>query len=263
MRQLTQNPSRHRNNIRQVLAPCIFAITALGAAACGSDNPINPPIGQLRVANAITDSNPIDATVVNIPSGIDNIAFGTGSGLKDIPDGSYRVQLTTTTNAGQSSFAADPTHIDKNHITTIYAVGRLAQGTQAAFVVEAPRTDVPGDKSELQFVNAASQQTGPLDIYLTAPGASLVGVLPTTNLAFPASNSPALVTPGKYEIRVTPQGNPLTVLFDSGPLGVQLPASTSQQFSLLDSASATAPPPMFLLVLTGGGGNFKILNGSS
>jgi hypothetical protein len=225
MRQLTQNPSRHRNNIRQVLAPCIFAITALGAAACGSDNPINPPIGQLRVANAITDSNPIDATVVNIPSGIDNIAFGTGSGLKDIPDGS--------------------------------------QGTQAAFVVEAPRTDVPGDKSELQFVNAASQQTGPLDIYLTAPGASLVGVLPTTNLAFPASNSPALVTPGKYEIRVTPQGNPLTVLFDSGPLGVQLPASTSQQFSLLDSASATAPPPMFLLVLTGGGGNFKILNGSS
>ena len=232
-------------------------------ACSNNDNPINPPIGQLRVANAIADSNPVDATVVSIPYGIDNIAFGNASGLKDVPDGSYRIQLTTSTNAGQLTFSADSTHIDKNHATTVYAVGRISQGSQAAFVVEAAEPEITSDKSEVQFVNVASQQISPLDIYVTAPGASLLGVLPTTTLALPSSNQPALYPPGPYEIRVTQQGNPATVLFDSGPVGVQFPPATAQQFALLDNTNNAIPSPLFLLILTGAGGNYRVQHGGS
>jgi len=253
-----------RGTTVRLLALCFLVAAALGLSACSNgENPLNPPIGQLRLANAIADSNPIDATVVSIPSGIDNIAFGFASGFKDVPDGSYRVQLTTTTNAGQVTFAADPTHIDKNQATTVYAVGRMAQGTEAGFVVEAPRIEVPGNKAEVQFVNAASQQAGALDIYVTTPGASLVGVTPTATLSFPANNAPALVTPDAYEIRVTPQGNAATLLFDSGPAGVQFSGGTTQQFALLDNTNGAIPSPLFLLVLTGVGGNHRIQNGSS
>ena len=260
-----KQPSPHSGTIgARLLAPCILAAAALGVSACSNnDNPLNPPIGQLRVANAIADSNPVDATVVSIPAGIDNIAFGTGSGFKDVPDGSYRVQVTTTTSAGQITFAADPTHIDKGHATTVYAVGRLSQGTQATFVVEATEPEIASDKSEAQFVNVASQQAAPVDIYVTAPGASLVGVTPTTTLSFPSNNQQALFAPGVYEIRVTPQGNPVTLLFDSGPAGVGFPGATTQTFALLDNTDGSIPSPLFLLVLTGAGGNFKIQHGSS
>ena len=261
--QKLQSPHGDKISVR-FLAPFLLAVATFGIAACSkTENPINPPVGQLRVANAIADANPIDAMVSSLPSGITNIAFGTGSGLKDFPDGSYRVRLTTNTNTGQVTFDANSTPIDKNHTTMVYGTGRLSKGTQAAFVVEVTQIQIPGNKSEVQFVNVASQQAAPLDIYVTAPGASLVGVLPTTTLSFQSNNQPALFAPGAYEVRVTPRGNPTTVLFDSGPVGVQFPATRTQQFALLDNTNAAIASPLFLLVLTGTGGNFQIQHGSS
>ena len=245
-----------------LLVSFIFAAATLGLSACNSDrNPL--PIGDLRVANAISDSNPIDATVVSIPSGIDNIAFGSGSGFKDVVEGSYRVQLTTTTSSGQVTINADSTPIDKGQATTVYATGQLSLGTQATFVVETMENTIASDKSEVQFVNVASQQSAPLDIYVTAPGATLVGAVPTTTLSFPANNQPALFAPGAYEIRVTAQGNPVTVLFDSGPLGVPFAAISSQQFALLDNTNVAFPSPLSLMILTGSGGSALIQNGGS
>ena len=248
---------------RYLMGASLLMVIAAAITACNSDNPVVLPVGQLRVANAITDSNPIDATIVGIPSGIDNIGFGSGSGLKDAPDGSYRVQLTTTTSSGQATFSADSTPINKHHITTVYAVGKIAASTQAAFVVLAPRTDVPANQTEFQFVNASAATVGPVDVFVTAPGATLIGVTPTANLAFPASSTPALIAPGTYEIRVTTRGNPLNVLFDSGPVGVTLSGGSSRQYGLLDNINPAIAAPIFLLVLSDTGGTAQIQNGSS
>ena len=249
--------------VRGLLASGLLIATAAGVSACNSDSPVVLPVGQLRVANAITDSNPIDATISSLPSGIDNIGFGSGSGLKDAPDGSYRVQLTTTTASGQATFSADSTPINKHHITTVYAVGKIASGTQAAFVVLAPRTDVPANQTEIQFVNASAATVGPVDVFVTAPGATLIGATPRANLGFPASSTPALIAPGVYEIRVTTQGNPLNVLFDSGPVGVTLSGGSSRQYGLLDNTNPAIAAPIFLLVLSDTGGTAQIQNGSS
>lgn len=250
--------------MKNLLAPCLFTALLAGASACTTNDngKIVLQLGQLRVANAITDSNPVDATVVGVPPGIDNIAFGTGSGLRDVPDGSYRVSLSTTTNAGNITFVADPVHVHVDRTTTVYAIGRMSQGSEATFVIEATNADVPADKTETQFVDAASQQAAPLDIYLTAPGASLVGRSPTAMLSFPSGSAVSQPVPGQYRVRVTPQGNAATVIFDSGPVGISLAAATSYQFALLDNSSQI-PSPILLLVLNGSGGSFLIQNGGS
>lgn len=237
---------------RHFLATGIVIITALAASACGSDknNPLDLPVGQLRLVNAISDSQPIDATIANIPANIDDIAFGDASGLKDVPEGSYTVRMTANTASGSVEFSSTSTPVDKDNITTVYAVGRIVDSTQSGFAVEAPITNVASDMSEVQFVNAASQPLSALDIYLTTPAAVLTASSPiVTGLAFKASSPRSLVTAGTYRIRVTPQGNPLSVLFDSGPAGIQLPAANGQQFALLDNTSATFASPLSVLVL--------------
>ena len=233
---------------------------ALALSACSNnDNPLNPPVGVLRVANAISDSNPIDAEVEGLPSNINNIAFGTASGEKDVADGNYRVTLRTTTNAGQVSFTDDPVTVDKNKVTVVYAVGRIADSSQQAFFVESQDTVLDSSQSEAQFVHAASQHASALDIYVTAPGDALASAIPKATLTYKTSSSQVIYTPGNYRIRITPQGDPLTVLFDSGPSGVPFPAASAAQFAIMDNASNQ----IFLLVLTGDGGNHQVTNGSS
>lgn len=245
---------------RHCLAAGIVIITALAASACGSDknNPLDLPVGQLRLVNAISDSQPIDATIANIPANIDDIAFGDASGLKDVPEGSYTVRMTTNFNSSQIEFSATSTPVDKDNITTVYAVGRMTDSTQSGFAVQAPITNVASDKSEVQFVNAASQPLTALDIYLTAPGAVLTQSSPISSLAFKASSPRSLVTAGTYRIRVTPQGNPLSVLFDSGPNGIQLPAANGQQFALLDNTNTTFASPLSVLILQRNGSDTLI-----
>lgn len=246
---------------RHCLAAGIVIITALAASACGSDknNPLDLPVGQLRLVNAISDSQPIDATIANIPANIDDIAFGDASGLKDVPEGSYTVRMTTNFNSSQIEFSATSTPVDKDNITTVYAVGRMTDSTQSGFAVQAPITNVASDKSEVQFVNAASQPLTALDIYLTAPGAALTASSPiVTGLAFKASSPRALVAVDTYRIRVTPTGNPLSVLFDSGPNGIQLPAANGQQFALLDNTDATFASPLSVLILQRNGSDTLI-----
>jgi hypothetical protein len=256
----TQHPARHGQTARRLLATGMVIAAALAASACGNDanNPLDLPVGQLRLANGISDSNPIDATVANLPYSIENIGFGDASGLKDVPEGSYTVRMTTNITSGQAEFSAESTHIDKDNITTVYAVGRIADDTQAGFSVQAPITNVANDKSDVQFVNAASQTVGPLDVYLTAPGDSLLTSSPVATLAFKANSPQSQVTAGTYRIRVTPQGNPLSVLFDSGPVGIQLPAATGEQFALMDNTNADFASPLFILVLQRNGDDAPI-----
>lgn len=248
------------SRVRRLLAPAVVIAAALVASACGNDenNPLDLPIGSLRLANGISDSNPIDATIVNIPSGIDNIEFGDASSLKDIIEGSYTVRMTTTTGSGEVEFQVDSTPIDKDNITTVYAVGKISQANQAGFAVQVHINDVPNNQSEVQFVNAASQTVGPLDIYLTAPATLLASESPDATLAFKA-NSPLLLVPvGTYRIRVTPDGDPTTVLFDSGPVGIALPAGNGQQFALMDNTNGAILSPLFILVLQRDGNDAPI-----
>ena len=217
--------------MRLTFAAIVAAATL--AACSNNDNPINPPIGQLRVANAISDSTNVQSSVESV-SANDTLAFGQATGEHDLFDGNYLVHLTanSTTPVASHTFDANPVNIDKNHVTTVFAVGKMANTSEEAFIVEAPDNDIQSNQSEVQLVDVASNQTGSVDIYITAPGASLVGELPKATLAFKSSNDPVIYTPGSYAIRVTPAGVPATILFDSG--AIDFPAQATDQFVLID-----------------------------
>jgi hypothetical protein len=244
---------------RRFLALGFTLAAGLTLSACDDDNPLNPiPTGTLRVANAIADAQPIDAEIEGVPTDINDIAFGTASGERDIPEGNYRVTFTANTGSGSVDFTDDSADVDDEMVTFLYGVGRIAASTQEIFQVQAPDTDLNSGQTEMQFVHVASQQTGPLDIYVTAPGDALLGATPRATLSYKNASSQAILTPGAYRIRITPQGVPTTVLFDSGPTGVSFPGATTQQFALADNTNGAIASTLFLMVLTGDGGHHQI-----
>ncbi len=236
----------------------LAAVAAVGLSACGgNDNPINDvlPSGVLRVANAVPDSNPIDAEIEGIPSNIDNIAFGTASGERDVAEGNYRINLTTNTgNNSDVSFTLDPTNVDDDHVTVVYAVGRIGNGSQEAFEVISDDNELNNSQSEVQFVHAAKDHPTPVDFFLTAPADPISAA--TATVDFKDSSTQQSFTPGNsYRIRVTGQGVPGIVLFDSGT--ISLPAASAQQFALINNATTGT---YALLVLDGLGQSHKIEN---
>lgn len=230
-----------------------IAAAASLTACSNNDNPINPPIGQLRVANAISDSTNVQSSVESV-SANDTLTFGQATGEHDLVDGNYLVHLTANGPGSTShTFTADTVNIDKDHVTTVFAVGKMADSSEDSFIVEASDNLITSSQSEAQFVDVAANQSGSVDVYVTSVGASLLPADKKATLAFKSNNDPAIFTPGTYEIRVTPAGVPATILFDSG--AIDFPAATTDQFVLIDHTAGCAISAYSLLVIVGSDGS--------
>jgi hypothetical protein len=76
---------------------------------------------------------------------------------------------------------------------------------------------VPGGSTRVRVVHAAPD--APLvDVYLTAPDASLAASAPVGSLAFGEDLGPTEVPSGNYRVRVTAAGNSGALVFDSGTI---------------------------------------------
>ncbi len=101
-----------------------------------------------------------------------------------------------------------------------------------------------------------SGDAGPVDIYLTAPGASLSGATPVvSNMAFGQYTSYFQIKPGAYVVQVTQHGNTVSALFTAAfsPAGNSIyttyfldpPTSGSTNYGLLttnDPVAVTTAP---------------------
>ena len=241
-----------------------FAVASLATlSACGShdnqnDNPLGLPEGKLRVVNAILGSNTIDATVENANVGsFNNIAADSGTGFSDIPDGSYKVQLVTDTNAGQFTITNDNTSIDTDKETTVYAIGTNGNNASlGSFAVEKAEDTVSANNVEVQFVDAASvlgSQASTISVYLTTPGQALSGLTPLS-LQLKGSSAPTQIPLGNgtFEIRIF-NGN--TQIYDSGSAGFTLSGGSSIQFAVLDANAATSGAPVMVYEMPSTGNN--------
>lgn len=255
------------------LAIGLTTTVSLLSACSGGNDLLTTFTGKLRIANAIVDSTPVDATVQNLSTGsFQNIAFASGSGFSDIPTGSYKVQLTTSRSGSSITVTNDNTQINADSETTVYAVGNLSAGTQRGFAVVKSTTDVASNQVELQFVHAAAPTTtatgigAALNVYITAPGVLLPQTPTTTLAAYPSNGNPLLIASGTYEIRISLQSAPNVPIYDSGPAGLILNGGNSLQIATVDDAdylSGGHVYPVQLLVLTAGGGSSVVVGGSS
>lgn len=246
------------------LAAGAAVLALLAVSACNNNNNHSPPFtGKFRVVNGITDSNGLDVSIGNIPTDTQNIAFDSASHLSDVPEGSYKAQLTSSS----VQFTVDNVHVDHNNITTVFANGMVAAGNQSGFAIEENLQAPPSSgQFEVQFVNDARNESTTVSsprIYLVAPGSGISGVTPAT-VAFGAASTTAPINAGSYEIIVTDAAN--NKVYDSGPAGVPLPPTNSNvvQIALLDASVqqvTNAHSPVSILVIDNNGNGAAYLNG--
>ena len=212
------------NSLRTVF----LASFALFLAACDSDNdsafvPVpgpGPGTGSLQVLHASVDAPAVNVIVdgTELLSGVD---YRAGSGRLELDVGTYSVQVDAIVPTGTATVlgpldvtvAADTTY-------TIAAVGSVAAGTLDVALLEQPRTGVSAGSARA-FVLHGAPDAPRVDVFVTTPGADLTATAPLGTFSFGESLGPVEVAAGDYQIRVTPEGAPGTVVYDTGtiPLG--------------------------------------------
>jgi len=183
---------------------------------------------------------------VNISAGANIImsggTYGNVTGYQTIAQtGSQLFLLTGSTGATLS----DPTFdLQANSFYTAYATG---PSTSPGLLLVSEDHSNPGAKVRINLVNL-SAAVGNVDVYVTAPGASLATSTPiTTGLAF-QSPFTTLVAPGSYEVRFTNAGAQ-TVVGDQ-TVGA-LTAGAIVRYVLIDSSSGAAPQSITSLTDSG------------
>ena len=209
----------------------VLASAVAALAACGTDE-IGPtgfeptdPTGRIRFVHAISDpprASAVNVTVDGVPLGVSLVYAGTtpttalpNPGVSPAPPTLYYPAY-----AGNRQFAvrrtADTTvrlldaavAVAANTDHTVIAVG----GTTVSALVLTDNNTAPAAGSiKLRAVNAATV-AGNVDVYITAPGASIATIAPTfANLAPRAASGYLERTAGAIQIRFTTAGTKTVV----------------------------------------------------
>ncbi len=251
----------------------VLALSATTLAACGgdsNDSSNNDGDGsttakaEVRVVHASSDAPNVNAGL-NGGGQVSDLAFANATGFLSVPEGDYDVNVdgilpdggtTTVIDASDVSLSAD-------NETSIFAIGDVGDKSIQPLVTTAPNKDPASDKVRAQVVHAsdAAAGAGKLDVYVTAPGADLNSADPLGTFEFKGDIGPATVDSGDYQIRVTPEDKPGTVVFDSGT--VSLSGGSDLTIAAIDNtgpANGTRSAPIRLLVAPEGGDSFQILD---
>jgi hypothetical protein len=242
----------------RILSSRWLRLSALGAialltTACHDSNP--PATTELRAIHASSDAPNVDV-IVNGAKKLSNVPYETASSFLTIPAGttSLAVNPTGTSTSVINTSAA----LTANQQYTAIVVGLVASSAPQGEQIQAVLVEDPGNAPASGNVKVRVVHGAPgvptVDIYVTAPGASLPDSPTIPGLAYtavaPASGSKALeITGGAYEIRATVTGDQnKTVVFDSG--SVSLPADADL---LVTAIPASGVSPVGLLVAPAAG----------
>lgn len=240
-----------------------IALLAVALTACDSDNDptfvVPPPAAtfDIQVLHASPDAPAVDV-LVNGSAALQNVDYKVGSGRLELDEGTYTIAVEGILPGGNAAvigpvdltFAAD----------TIYSVVAVNDVSNIEpVIVEQPRTAVAAGSARLNVLHAAANAPQ-VDVYVTTPGADLAATAPVGSFAFKGTIGPAEVAAGDYQVRVTPAGDPSTVVFDSATIalndGDDLFIAAVPNTLPATNLSAS---PISLVVLTGAG-SAEILN---
>jgi hypothetical protein len=241
-----------------------LTVLALGAAlsltGCGGSDskdaptPVSTPTVSLKVVHAAVDAPAVNATSGDVFNA-NNIAFGKASPAVKVPATGIGLAVsailpdntTTAVLTPSLTFAPGQTY-------TAYAVGRVADNSLGALLVNAPDNTPSAGNALLQVVHAAAGAPT-VDVHLTAPTATLSSSTVTATLPFRQFTGAVSVPAGDYRIRVTPAGAPATVVFDSGTVAIA--AGANLQVAAINNRFA-GPSPVSLLTVDPNGATSDI-----
>jgi hypothetical protein len=197
---------------------------------------------QLRVIHASPDAPAVDV-VINDNFGapvLEDVPFPAFSDYLTVPGGTYNVKVTPANNAGVIVIDANVT-LDAGKRYSVYATGLL--GAIAPYVlVDDNRPVVTAAK--VRIVHAAPS-AGAVDVYVTAPGASIATAAPAlTNVPVRAESGYLSLAAGSYDVTVTPTGTKTAAI---GPATITVANGGVYTAAARDAPGGSAPFGLRLL----------------
>lgn len=201
----------------------LFVILAMVAfTACGDDDDNNKEpesqVAKVRVLHASPDAPAVNV-LVDGTAVLEAVDYTVGSGLIDLDEGTYSVQVDGILPGGDTAKVIGPVDLNfmadtRYDIMAVNTVDKIEP-----IIVTAPAADVADDMVRVAVVHAAANAPE-VDVYVTAPGADLGMSSPLGTFEFKGTLGPVEVPPGDYQVRVTAAGT-TTVAFDSGTVSVE------------------------------------------
>lgn len=239
-----------------------LVLAAFALAGCDSDSDLDfvefPPLEtfDVQVLHASPDAPSVDV-LVNGSAVLEDVDYKVGSGRLELDQGRYTISVEGILPGGNATVIGPVSLVfDPNTIYSIVAVNDVANIEPV--IVEQPREPVTTGNARLTVLHAAAAAPQ-VDVYVTTPGADLAASAPVGTFAFKESIGPAEVTAEDYQIRVTPAGDPATVVFDSGTVTL---ADGNDLFIAAVPNTSGGDAPISLAVLTGMG-SIEILDAST
>jgi hypothetical protein len=189
----------------------LTVVAAAALAACSNDDPTSPAQtnAQVRVLHGSPNAPNVDVLVDN-NSALTNVPYRTASGYLDVPTGTRRLRVRATGTTTTVIDANVP--LMANAAYTVIATGLLA-GIQPLVLSDTNTAPATG-QVKVRVVHGAPA-AGLVDVYVTAPGASIATATPVlSDVPFRGFSNYLSIPAGQYQIRVTP-ANTTTVAIDA------------------------------------------------
>ncbi|MEJ2604393.1 MAG: DUF4397 domain-containing protein [Gammaproteobacteria bacterium] len=205
---------------------------------------------RLRALHASPDAPAVNI-IVNGETALTEVDYTVGSGFLPVTE-KTSLQVEAIIPGGNAVVIDESLDLDFTTDYTVIAVGDVAAPV-APLVVANPTDDRLTPGSFFAQVVHAAPDAPAVDIYVTTPGADLTASAPAaTDVAYEEVTDRLEVPAGTYQIRVTPAGDPATVVFDSGEQDLAAdadllivaventgPGATPIQLVVLDGTAAT------------------------
>lgn len=191
-------------------ASALAMIGTLALSACGSGGGGNDGNTNVRLLNASVGYSSLDLKV-NDTKVNTGIGFGTVASYASISTGSNTSELLI---GGTSTLLSTPalSNLIKDGNYTLIAFGNT--GSMATRLLNESETEPASGSTKLLTLNLASD-SGNVDVYVTAPGASLADATPTASTLIPGNGDAyRTLTAGTYQIRVTAAGSKTDLRLD-------------------------------------------------
>jgi hypothetical protein len=206
------------SSVRRTLQHAAVALAALALAACDQDlGPIpGQPNGDARVrfVNAAQGTGAVTLrwNGEDVFSAVDFGAVGAAGQYADVAAGTRQISFRKVPSNDVLTNGNIVTAVDRDY--TVALIRRTA-GYDAAVLSDTNAT--AAGKASLRIAHLAFDVLN-LDVYVTAPGASIEDAEPTfAHLGYGLASGYLPLDPGTYQVRVTRALSP-TVLLDVGTL---------------------------------------------